>query len=118
MLDKHITDKKILTRVLFGLLPSIKKVLPNPFPTTLDQLFVFAEKLPNILPPDDDYWGGKPDQLEPVPDFSITISNDLVRKKVVKCYRCLGTGHYAGQCKQKRVSKKKKRTCKNCKKGL
>jgi len=111
-LDNNITDSKILRRVLFGLHPSIKIVCPNPLPSTLDQLFIFVEKLHTPLPANDPYWGSttparrvtvRDASQDREPDLSIVVPNRAHGRPTPNtlCYKWGDRGHFALQCKKK-----------------
>jgi len=109
---KTFDDTSLLNRSLLGLYPSIRDNLPTPPPSTLDELFVFADKLEFILPSSDPYWrksGGQ--QIDSV-NVEVNIVNEYAAYSPVNpttCYRCLAFGHYAWQCANKRVPKPTRR---------
>lgn len=116
----EVEEPVLVTRVLSGLYPSIKSLLPDPIPTTLHKLFCFAEIIDELLPPEDSFWRSAESTRFDPPECKIQIDNDLyIAPASVECYKCGLFGHMAKFCKNPRNNKLKpkckKRQKKRCK---
>jgi len=97
----HIDDSILLQKTLEGLWPSIRQQLPIPKPSTLDELFVFAETIPRILSPDDSYWLSTVRSQFDGPSIEITLENEyatFIPRNSESCYKCGIDGHFGWQC--------------------
>jgi hypothetical protein len=108
----NVSEKDVLPQVLLGLHPSLVPYLPFPNPSTLDDLFLFAETVPQLIPNDDPYWGTADPSVDASltpPSIQVTIENEYVpdiSNSSVMCYRCRKPGHFAVECKAPRVKDK------------
>jgi hypothetical protein len=103
-----IPDSSIFPKVLLGLHSSVVRVLPFPPPSNLEELFVFAETIQDIIPKEDPFWGKVESRRLLTPERPSVKDAQPSRPRT--CYKCNMLGHFAWQCQEKRVmSKDRKR---------
>jgi hypothetical protein len=102
-----IPDSMVFPKVLLGLHPSVGRLLPFPIPSNLEELFVFAETIPDIIPKDDPFWAEVESRRLPTPEQPSV--KDAQPSLTRTCYKCSTLGHFAWQCKEKRVMPKDKK---------
>ena len=127
----------LVRKVIRGLHPSIRKLTNLKLDWTFDELLQLGNKLSQFLLPDDPFWshgsGPEPglphfqihpeavinekplDSYEPSQpvrhsEFNSKQNPEPEWMKDAECYRCLGRGHFARDCRKKRVPKPKKNT--------
>ena len=114
--QQDISAPRLFRRVLFGLHPSVLKLM-NPLPTSLSQIFCKFEGIVPRLPSDDDFWRNNEETSSHSPEATIAeASATRAHYNPNPCYKCGVVGHYASkaclrnraiQPKRKRRSRKK-----------
>jgi len=62
--EQDVPEEVMLKRVMMGLHPLVRRHLPLPQPTTLEQLVVFGDAAAEIIPQDDSGWSLKAQEIE------------------------------------------------------
>jgi len=115
--EQDVPEEVLLDRVMMGLHPLVKQYLPSPQPTTLEQLFVFADAIAELLPQDDSGWSLRAQEISQPPKITVEVENEyfnLGPANPKDCYRSRGVaGHYAQFCINKRNNrlKPKRKRC-------
>jgi hypothetical protein len=111
--EKDISEQALFNRIFVVLRPCVAKVLPTPPPSTLDELFVFGDKVSERIPVNDPDWktaGGEQSafqiiQIEVKKEYSFFGS--LNPKE---CFKCGVKGHMTRFCiKPNRLRNRRKK---------
>jgi hypothetical protein len=111
--EKDVSEQALFNRIFVVLRPCVAKVLPTPPPSTLDELFVFGDKVGELIPVNDPDWkiaGGEQSafqiiQIEVTKEYSFFGS--LNPKE---CFKCGVKGHITRFCiKPKRLRNRRKK---------
>jgi predicted deacetylase len=65
----------------------------------------FADNLKDFLPSDHPHWEVSSGPETTLPDFKLTVENDLCSTNSIRCYRCGNLDHKANICTMKRDNK-------------
>lgn len=74
--EEDIPEQVLFNRVFVGLHPCVAKFLPSPPPKTLDELFVFGDKVGELIPANDPDWKAAVGEQSASPIVQIEVENE------------------------------------------